>query len=199
MRYRVAHTDIIDPEMTSNEWIKAEMGYVGTNRWKDYEPAPITRFKMLRGPEGISVLFDSEETGLRSEVSEENGAIYTDSCLEFFFKPDNHDARYLNFELNPKGVLHLAIGEGRKGRTLLDTDRSIFNIVSDAREGNWRLKLYIPDSFILELYEKISPVCKGNFYKCGDKTDHVHFGAWSEVETEKPDFHVPDFFGKINF
>lgn len=199
MRYRVARTDIIDPEINSSEWERAETGYIGVNRWKEYSPAPITSFKMLRGKEGVSLLFDSEERALRCEISEENGAVYTDSCLEFFFKPDIHDPRYLNFELNPKGVLHLAIGEGRRGRTLLDTDRSIFNIVSDARDGDWRLKIYIPDSFILGLYDKISSVCKGNFYKCGDKTDHVHFGAWNEVETEKPDFHVPDFFGKINF
>ena len=199
MRYKVAYTNVKDPEINSTEWNKAEPGHIGANRWKEYSPAPITRFKMLRGEEGISVLFASEEKSLRCEIDEENGAVYTDSCVEFFFKPDIHDTRYLNFELNPKGVLHLAIGEGRKGRTLLDTDRSIFNIVSDAKDGNWRLKIYIPNSFILEHYEKISPVCKGNFYKCGDKTDHVHFGAWSEVETEKPDFHVPDFFGKIKF
>lgn len=199
MRYKVAQTDILDPDLNSSEWARAETGYIGVNRWKEYSHAPITSFKMLRGPEGISVLFDTEEKNLRCQVKEENGDVYTDSCVEFFFKPDIYDVRYLNFELNPKGVLHLGIGEGRHGRRLLDTDRALFSIVSDAKEGDWRLKLYIPDSFIFGLFEKISPVCKGNFYKGGEMTDHVHFGAWSEVETENPDFHVPDFFGKIKF
>ena len=115
--------------------------------------------------------------------------------MELFIKPDNHDERYLNFEFNPKGVLHLGIGSGRHGREPIDVSRDIFSIYSDAKEGDWTLKFYIPDSFLLERFGKISRVFKGNAFKCGDMTDHVHYATWSEVEVDSPDYHVPDFFG----
>ena len=38
---------------------------------------------------------------------------------------------------------------------------------------------------------------KANFYKCGDETEHLHYGMWSRCETEKPDFHRPEFFGTL--
>ena len=197
MRYKVVKTDIIDVDIDSHEWEKAHVGYVGVNRWKEYAHAPITTFRMLHGPEGISILMCTEETNLRAEIAEENGKICQDSCMEFFLKPDVLDLNYLNFEFNPKGVLHLGIGNGRHGRQHLDEDRATFSIVSRAKEGDWRLKFYIPHSFLMKYFGKISPVCKGNFYKCGDMTDHVHYGTWSEVEVPAPDYHVPDFFGKI--
>ena len=38
---------------------------------------------------------------------------------------------------------------------------------------------------------------RANCYKCGDKTVHPHFLAWNAVETAAPDFHRPEFFGKM--
>ena len=197
MRYVALKTDIIDPDMYSPEWEKAEEGFVDIECWGGYSPIPKTSFKMLSGPEGISVLMHTNETNLRSEVEKENGPICTDSCMEFFFKPDCHDLNYLNFEFNPKGVLHLGIGAGRHGRTHLEEDRHIFSIESSAKDGDWTLKFYIPYSFLRVYFKKVSPVCKGNFYKCGDDTGHEHYGVWSRVEHSVPDYHVPDFFGFI--
>ncbi len=197
MRYKVVRSDVVDPDISSAEWDKADLGRVDVNRWSGYCKAPLTTFRMLRGPEGISVLMHSEERDLRAECAEQNGDVYKDSCMEFFIKPDNHDENYLNFEFNPRGILHLGIGSGRNGRKLIDVDREIFDITSVAHEGSWTLKFYIPFSFLLEHFAKISPFCKGNFYKCGDMTDHVHYASWAEVEVESPDYHVPDFFGII--
>ncbi len=197
MRYIAAKTNIIDPSIDSAEWGRAEEGHIAAERWQGYSPVPATTFRLLRGPEGISVLFTTAERGLRAECKEENSMVCTDSCMEFFFKPDPWDTRYINLEMNPRGVMYLSIGSGRHGRELLDTDRRIFNIETIPAEGNWRLKLYIPDSFLLSHFECIAPVCRGNFYKCGDLTGHEHYGMWSEAEVPSPDFHVPDFFGII--
>ena len=79
----------------------------------------------------------------------------------------------------------------------MDTDRSAFSIESNGNDGDWTLKFYIPDSFLLGIFGQISSVAKGNFYKCGDATGHAHFGTWSDVEVPAPDFHQPDFFGKL--
>ena len=197
MRYKAARTDIIDPEIGSPEWDRAELGHIDINRWREYVKAPDTTFMMLRGPQGISVLMHTEEKNLRAECDTQNGDVYTDSCMEFFIKPDSSDERYLNFEFNPKGVLHLGLGSGRQERRLLDTNRKVFSIVSYANEGDWTLKFYIPDSFLEEHFKNVSTPCKGNLYKCGDMTDHVHYAVWSEVEVDAPDYHRPEFFGTI--
>ena len=62
MRYIVQKTDITDPHAYSSEWEKANTGYVSVQNWSGYSAAPETIFKMLRGPEGISILMHTKET-----------------------------------------------------------------------------------------------------------------------------------------
>lgn len=195
MRYQLLKTDVIDPKLSSTEWDKAQEAAVAVTRWAGYENAPATTFKMLRGPEGISLLMHTDETHLRMAHTEHNGEICEDSCMEFFLKPNNLRTEYLNFECNPRGILHLGMGSGREDRVFPDVDRARLSIESDAREGDWTLKIYIPDDLLLSLFGEISSVMKANVYKCGDLTDHVHYSTWAEVETPEPDFHQPDFFG----
>ncbi len=199
MRYKVEKTDVINPSINSSEWEKANIGYVDKNRWAEAEKAPKTTFKLLQGPEGISVLMHTEERNLRAENTQENSRVCDDSCMEFFFKPDPWNLNYFNFELNPKGVMFLSVGSDRNNRELLDEDRKTFSIESVANDGDWTLKYYIPNSFIFKYFDKIASVCRGNFYKCGELTGHSHFGSWSEVEVPSPDFHIADFFGYLEF
>ncbi|MEE0944374.1 MAG: carbohydrate-binding family 9-like protein [Clostridia bacterium] len=207
MEYKVARTEVINPDINSPEWENAEVGYVDKDCWDGWHKGPKTIFKILRGPEGMSVLFHTDETNLRSEVTEENGAVCNDSCMELFFQPYPWDPNYLNFEVNPKGVLHLGIGIDRCGRTLITEDRKTFDIVSIANEGDWTLKYYIPDSFLKKWYPDVDKkaldnsetVSKANVYKCGEATGHSHFTVWSEVDTKCPDFHQPKFFGIFRF
>ena len=195
MRYKVAKTDIINPEISSPEWEKAEEGIIAANRWKEYHEAPKTTFKLLQDDDGITVKMHTEEKNLRAVCETENGDVCLDSCMEFFLKPDHWDTRFLNFELNPKGVLHLGIGPDRYDRTFIE--ERVFDIVSVANDGDWTLKVHVPFEFLRKHFKNVGKIWKGNFYKCGDMTDHVHFGAWSEIEVSEPDFHVPDFFGII--
>ena len=55
------------------------------------------------------------------------------------------------------------------------------------------IKKYIKD------YEfKTGVSVKANVYKCGEETEFEHYGCWSMVDREKPDFHKPEFFGTMN-
>ncbi len=199
MHYKIKKTNVVDPDINSPEWNKAEIGYLSKQRWNEFFQPINTTFKILRGPQGISVLMHTDEKSLRAEQCEENSRVCDDSCMEFFFKPDPWDTNYINFEFNPKGILFLSVGAGRHGRNIIDNDRKIFNIQSVALDGSWTLKFYIPDLFLYNYFDKIADVCRGNFYKCGELTGHSHFISWSEVEVEKPDFHIPDFFGQLEF
>ena len=199
MRYKILKTNITDPSVTSPEWEKANVGRIEFQRWKEFHQPIETTFKILKGPEGISVLLHTNEKNLKAECLEENGEICMDSCMEFFFKPDPWDLNYMNIEINPKGIMHIGIGKDRYGREPIWEDRKTFSVESIPNDGDWTLKFYLPYEFLLRHYKKIAPVCRGNFYKCGEGTDHSHFITWSEVEVESPDFHIADFFGKFEF
>ncbi len=40
-------------------------------------------------------------------------------------------------------------------------------------------------------------VIKANVYKCGDDTAVAHYGSWSPVKSNQPDFHRPECFGDM--
>ena len=65
----------------------------------------------------------------------------------------------------------------------------------------WTVTYKIGFDFIKKYYpefdiEKASYV-KGNVYKCGDETPIEHYMSYFEVKCENPDFHRPEYFGKI--
>ncbi|MBQ3124237.1 MAG: carbohydrate-binding family 9-like protein [Clostridia bacterium] len=197
MRYKAGKTDVINPDIHSAEWEKAEWAELTDTGWVKVDTPINTKFKLLRGPEGISVMMHTDEKNLRAEVTEENGMVCKDSCMEFFFKPDPWNLKYINFEINPKGVAHIGLGEDRYDRQLIDEDRATFSIESIPNDGDWTLKYYIPDEFLHKYFETINYVCRANVYKCADATDHKHYTVWAPVEVARPDYHVPDFFGFI--
>lgn len=197
MRYKAGKTEIINPDINSSEWEKAEWAELTDTGWVEVKEPIETKFKMLRGPEGISVMMHTTEKNLRAEITEENGHVCFDSCMEFFFKPDPWNINYINFEINPKCVAHIGLGKDRYDRELIEEDRATFSIESIPNDGDWTLKYYIPDSFLHKYFENINPVCRANVYKCADKTDHKHYTVWAPVEVPRPDYHVPDFFGFI--
>ena len=61
----------------------------------------------------------------------------------------------------------------------------------------WTVAIFIPFGLIGVDPENLPASLRGNFYKCGDLTAHPHFLSWNPINTPKPDFHRPDFFGEL--
>ncbi len=197
MEYHIRRVDVDTIAIDAAEWAQAEVGVVGNNPWADFAAAPATTFQVLRGNKGFFVKMHTNESPLRAEVDCENGKICTDSCMEFFLKPDPFSHNYLNFEVNPKGRMHIGFGPDRRERLHIDCPRDIFRVESDAKDGDWTLKYEIPDSFLRTYFEHACSVMRGNFYKCGDLTASEHYAAWAPIHTPNPDFHLADFFDKL--
>ena len=125
-----------------------------------------------------------------------------DSCLEFFFCPQEGD-RYFNFEVNPNGSVY--VGYGRPGSARCRLHRGNFKEILQIQPfdipGGWGVEMRIPVSFI----DIFSPgfrltagmTLQGNFFKCGDETQQEHYMAWNPVDVPAPNFHLPEFFGEI--
>lgn len=157
---------------------------------------------------GIYAILWSFEDNLRCECTKRDDPVYTDSCLEFFIAPVEGDARYMNFEVNPKGVYLSQIGEIRENRRFIKefTDlEPIIKPMSVEENGKtaWGYEIIIPCEFISELYcidFKIGEcTMKGNFYKCADGSVSPHYGAHFPVDSAALGFHNPNRFGEFIF
>lgn len=158
--------------------------------------------------EGIHAVLWSFEDNLRIECTKRDDPVYTDSCLEFFIAPVEGDKRYMNFEVNPKGVYLSQIGEIRENRRFIKefTDlEPVIQPMSIEEDGKtaWGYDILLPCEFISALYGvdfKLGEcTMKGNFYKCADSSVAPHYGAHFPVTTAALGFHNPDCFGNIIF
>lgn len=162
-----------------------------------------TFFRMcLVKNKGIYLRMRTDETALRTVNTGRDGSVWEDSCMEFFIRPFAHREEYLNFEMTPVGAWLCQYGKGREGRvflkTLTDTEVEIRTEISS---DGWSLELFVPCGLISEAFgESFSPkagTLKGNFYKCGDLTEKVHYDSFAKMTTLPPGFHNPDCFAEI--
>ena len=145
------------------------------------------------------------EKDIRAELTDLLAHVCEDSCMEFFFSPSPADGRYMNFEINPKGCLHIGFGHGRHDsmRLLPKRVEERFRITPVRTADGWELTYRIPLEFLRCFYPDLE-LCPGltmtaNCYKCGDCTVNPHFLAWNPPTSETPDFHRPQDFGRLVF
>ncbi len=158
--------------------------------------------------DGIHALLWSFEENIRCECKKRDDPVYTDSCLELFLMPVSGDKRYINFEVNPKGVYLSQIGEKRENRrfikefTDLEPEISPYTVEIEGKKA-WGYEISLSEKFISELYQTDFHICetiiKGNFYKCADLSVTPHYGAHFPVTTAALGFHNPECFGNIIF
>lgn len=181
--------------------------------WDNNNYKPEVEIKLFYTETHFHIYFKVWEKKIKAIYRNLNEEVYKDSCVEFFFKPNpEYDERYFNFEINPLGTLLIGLGKDRKSRIrIMDIDTSIFNIftsvnvenVKEYKDDFWTVEYSIPFSFIEKYFGQINLRDKkritGNFYKCGDETEYPHFGCWSPIDVQVPDFHRSEYFGEIMF
>ncbi|MCQ2101686.1 MAG: hypothetical protein MJY98_00480 [Fibrobacter sp.] len=151
--------------------------------------------------EYFTVNFTVEEPTdcFRAEVREDNGRSWEDSCVEIFLQNPANSEEYFNFETTSRGYLLAAHGPDRNNRNVLPQeviDKVIRTKQVASVAGNlicWGMTVQIPASvFGLASFEGC--ILRGNLYKCADKAKTSHYLSAFPIETEKPDFHRPEFF-----
>lgn len=193
--YCIKKTDITNVPIDSKEWEKAQVAEIN-NVAPGSESVPNATARLLYSENGITVRLETDEKPLLGREKRRNGDIYLDSCLEFFVRPEG-EVEYLNFEMNPLGTLHLGLGKDRYGRTFPEIPDEVFDIKCTFEDDKWQLKLYVPFTVFDEIFGKHTDVFEGNLYNCGEETEKIHFLTWCKIETEKADFHRPEYFGRF--
>jgi hypothetical protein len=187
----------VNSKMTVNDerWQKADVAELDCV-WENTFPSPYkTTAQLVHSDEGIFLRMATDEWPIRVTAMKHNESVCVDSCMEFFFVPNTEETKYINLEANPAGILRISIGDGRGARQNLD--RVHVETLIRPEQG-WQLMAYIPYEFLEKHYGNINKKqIRANFYKCGDLTVKKHYSMWNRVETERPDYHRPEYFGLV--
>jgi hypothetical protein len=200
----------VDMRIISGFLDQLEFSKIDTESWPEYSYKPSITFAMAHSGDCIFIKFKVLEKHTQATYRQNNSPVSKDSCVEFFISLDGgHD--YYNFEFNCIGTCKAGFGtKNRKERKFLPDDiidrisrQALIKTGGEYNRGltAWELTVTIP----LEVfcYDSIASLkglkSRANFYKCGDDLPEPHFIVWNEVKAEKPDFHLPEFFGRVHF
>ncbi len=162
-----------------------------------------TKFQIVWNEDAISYHAVSVEKDILARFDAQNCDVWCDSCMEFFFRPDENDMRYLNFECNPNGALYTGIGTNMPDRVrlLAQNEKTEFSIKTGRTKDGWEMFLSVPSAFIRKFYPgyelKEGNVIYANCMKCGDDTVVPHFVSWNRYPEEPVSFHNSAAFGKM--
>lgn len=183
---------------------------VACNNWaNNYPYAPHVEFRMAHNGEAVFIRFDVKESCTLARVTEDNGEVWTDSCVEFFLSLD--DSGYYNFEFTCIGKALAGFRKERPHATHGDTGvmqsikrhSTLGNANFEEKTGDnaWTLTVAIPaTAFFKHDVKRLNGLkAKANVYKCGDNLSKPHFLSWQPIDTSTPNFHVPQFFTEIEF
>ena len=197
-------------------------------QWRDIQPINITNYmgtipgfrpqaqaKMMYDENNIYIIFNVKDRYVRCLTKDINGPVWEDGAVEFFFAPDSgQPLLYFNLETNCGGtpLMHYNIVPRKESKELATDDIKEIEIAHTlpriidpeiADPVTWTLEYRIPIA-MLERYSRITHPKEGvewraNFYKIAENNSNHHYITWSVIENEIPDFHKPQFFGKLKF
>ena len=222
MRYTIARTPSLsapDANWSRREWQSAETLEITCFSWEDSGHHPKTEARLLYSDTHLAVIFRVEDHYVRAVAQQFQDSVCTDSCVEFFVAPVPDSLAYFNFEINCGGTMLLyrclSPEERAEGKTRISVTEedwstitiahSLPKIVEPERVGptTWTVEYHVPFALFDQYFGSVrvgpGAMWRANFYKCGDRTSHPHWGSWAPVGTPRPNFHVPERFQTIVF
>jgi hypothetical protein len=195
-------------------WEHADRLEIDQFPWYDSGLKQHTDVALLYDDDALYALFICADRHIQAVETRPNGNVYLDSCVEMFAQPaPDWDSGYFNFEANCCGAVHLGWGAERTDRRLAPPSVHnsicvVTSIPADQKleapdDDGWWLAASLPFAAIGELAGfRIAPECgavwRANFYRCGGETD-PQFACWNCIETDRPDYHRPEHFGRLRF
>lgn len=158
--------------------------------------------------EGLFVKMVCEEKNPKRIYKNHKDPVYKDSAMEIFLafleegEVLTNDCMYTNFEINSNGAMLANYGVGRNNRKFLSDEKyEQTGVTAIVEAEKWYIEVLFPESYLREIsdFEKIkegkSFYC--NFYKISQSSEILHFGSFSPIKTDKPNFHIPIYFEEV--
>lgn len=207
----------IDADWDKPQWRRADTAGIALFMGARPSHIPKTRVRLLYDSDNIYVCFRVEDRFVRAIAAEYNGKVWEDGCVEFFLTPSaDISSGYFNVETNCIGtiLMHSQPVPDRDITPLPVELISQIEIATSLPKGRiidpeqagavtWTLEYRLPLA-ILKRYRLVMQPGQGvkwraNFYKCAETNSHPHWLTWSKVENSTPNFHLPQFFGTLEF
>lgn len=179
--------------------------------WPEVAPyKPEASFTIAHNGNSILLQYNVREQEILAQMQNDNDKVCTDSCVEMFISFDEGE-HYYNGEFSCIGVALLGyrkLGESavRGSAEVMASIKRLPSLGSANRghekgDQQWSLTLIIPaTAFFGDQIKSFDGMrAKANFYKCGDNLSIPHYISWNKINTEKPSFHQPAFFGELVF
>ena len=176
-------------------------GEIDTLNWvEQYPVAPRTTFTIAHTNEMLYVRYEVKGEVPLATKTNDLELVNEDACVEIFIG-DADNTHYWNFEFNPAGVCNASHRKERKVDVVRLNAEQLASIQRYGQQlcaAHWTLLVGIPLALIdLDLTRERAR--RANLYKCGDKTPMKHYASWNPIEAEVPAFHLPEYFGEIQF
>lgn len=175
------------------------------NGWVGNDGPERAFFSAVWNEDALTVRFLTQDAPIVARNLVEQGAVSDDSCVEVFLRPEGSE-RYYNIEFNIACYINAARRLSRYDKIPLSAEEcaSIRRTASPAvnapveyREAeDWTLTVAIPWK-LLGVVPCRGMRMEGNFYACAGDAPKPYFLSWAPIESEKPDFHRPEYFGDI--
>ena len=178
------------------------------HRFPHYPHNQHVMFRMAYSGRFLYVYWHMVSDGLKALYAADLEPVAQDHCMEFFVQLPN-EKEYWNFELNALGTLNASHRVERPCPTRLSTEQlrsvlrkgshvgaSPFEIKEDTTA--WWVAVAIPWELFGVRPGSFPDFLMGNLYACAGSIEHPYYISCFPITTERPDFHRPEFFGKIN-
>ena len=208
----------LDGDLECEPWTLAEVAQVDSFHAKSSDHRPVTAARVLFHGSSLFVSFTVHDKYVLARQEKYQSPVYTDSCVEFFFRPKPGKG-YFNLEMNCHGVIlmyYFADVEQRGAAPEkfvrvdpgLADSIEVFHTMQEraeieiAEDLDWQVRYELPiavlEHYVGEIGEPSGQSWTGNFFKCADDSSHPHWASWSPIG-EVLNFHQPLHFGQIDF
>lgn len=194
-------TYVITKKPRELDWSRIPKLDIDTLLWDAAAPVS-AQAQLCYDEEALYVRLSAREAEIRAQETGRIGRPCEDSCMEFFFSPDPNRLTYINIEMNLNCCTYLGIGNDRYDLLrLLPRSENFLQAQAERTEDGWFVTYRVEAAFIRRFFPEFrlesGGMFRGNFYKCGDLTPQPHYYSWNPVYTETPEFHSPQYFGKL--
>ena len=112
----------------------------------------------------------------------------------------SNDCMYTNFEINSNGAMLANFGRGWNRQYISKEQYEMTGVHAQIEEDKWYWEVLFPESYLNEICD-FKSVKEGkafycNFYKICESPEDLHFGSYSPIESETPNFHMPICFAQ---
>jgi hypothetical protein len=195
-------------------WEGAQRAAIDHYPWYKGGKKQSTAARLLYDDDALYVQFRCQDQHSSAARRKLNGRVCVDSCVELFVtvEPERCD-HYFNLEINCCGAMLLGFSndDGSRRDVTEELAEQISIVTStrgktkceSPRDRQWWVAARVPFAMLREFTERpIQPAAgtewRLNFYRCGGQTE-PQYASWQPMDVNRPNFHMPEFFGAACF